>query len=163
MAFDDWDSVVDELGPRLYRYFKFKGAERSASDLTQETFIRLVQKRHSFDSTRGPLIAFALGIAKNVWLESLRSRETESLDENYDIASDHDLHAQLESLDQSEKIKAVIARLPKIQQEILYFFFDEEITTREISNVLEIPEGTVKSHLHRAKESLRITLAKEWS
>ncbi len=163
MGTEDWDSVVDHLGPRLYRYFKFKGAQASASDLTQETFIRLIQKRSSFDIARGPLVAFALGIAQNVWRESTRAHRLEILEDPPDLASDIDLHQQIERLDEAEKLKAIVAKLPKVQQEVLYLFFDEEITTREISEVLSLPEGTVKSHLHRAKEQIRIVLSKEWS
>jgi RNA polymerase sigma-70 factor, ECF subfamily len=58
---------------------------------------------------------------------------------------------------------AVVARLPSIQQDILYFYFDEEITTREIGEILRVPEGTVKSHIHRAKETLKSILSKEWA
>lgn len=161
-----WDRVVEEIGPRLYRYFKYKGAANFssdlASDLTQETFIRLVGIGHRFDSAQGPIVAFALGIAQNIWRENLRkNRPTSSLDEHQDLVVDADLHAELEKADQSEKLKAIVRRLPQTQQDILYFYFDEEITTREIAEVMEIPEGTVKSHLHRAKESIRKILEKE--
>lgn len=156
----NWDKRVDEIGPRLYRYFKFKGVFESASDLVQETFIRLIAVDYKFDSSKGPLVAFALGIAHNVWRESLKKRVNqgtgiESIEDHQDLHSEHNLHSDLERLDQSEKLKLIIRRLPQVQQEVLYFYFDEEITTREISEILKVPEGTVKSHLFRAKESIR--------
>jgi RNA polymerase sigma-70 factor, ECF subfamily len=164
MAISDWDGVVEELGPRLYRYFKYKGVGDLSADLTQETLIRLVQKRSSFDSEQGPLVAFALGIAKNVYFESQRkTRDEVEIDEALNLADDKDLHAQLENADQSQKLKLVVARLPQVQQDVLFFFFDEDLTTNQISKILEMPEGTVKSHLHRAKDSLKVILSKEWS
>lgn len=159
-----WDQVIDELGPRLYRYFKYKGAQDMASDLTQETFIRLLGVHHRFDAAQGPIIAFALGIAQNVWRENLRKTQTmEPLEKHLHLTEDSDLHAQLENTDQSEKLKMIISRLPQVQQDILYFYFDEEMTTREISESLDIPEGTVKSHLHRSKETIKLILEKELS
>lgn len=158
-----WDQVVEEIGPRLYRYFKYKGAHDQASDLTQETFIRLIGIGHRFDSSQGPLVAYALGIAQNIWRESLKKdKATDPLEEHEDLVVDSDLHAELEKMDQAEKLKAVVKRLSQVQQDILYFYFDEEITTREIADILKIPEGTVKSHLHRAKDTIRRMLEKEF-
>jgi len=162
MQISSWDQVVEDVGPRLYRYFKYKGANDQASDLVQETFIRLVNGTHRYDPKQSPMVAFALGIAQNVWRESLRKNtQTESLDQHADLASDADLHHELERLDQSEKLKKILQRLSQVQQDILYFYFDEEITTREIAEILKTPEGTVKSHLHRAKETIRIIYEKE--
>ncbi|MEZ0391809.1 MAG: RNA polymerase sigma factor [Pseudobdellovibrionaceae bacterium] len=164
MDVQKWDRVVEEIGPRLYRYFKYKGASDLASDLTQETFIRLIGTAQRFDSAQGPLIAFALGIAQNIWRENLRkTKPLDPLDEAIDLPANTDLHLELENLDQGQKLKAIISRLSQIQQDILYFYFDEEITTREIAEILEKPEGTIKSHLHRAKETIRLILEKEWS
>lgn len=161
-----WERVVDEIGPRLYRYFKYKGANDLAGDLTQETFIRLMATSHKFDSSQGPIIAFALGIAQNIWRESCRKTmimdNVDDLNIASELISDTNLHEQLEKLEQSEKLKVIVGRLSRVQQDVLYFYFDEEITTREIANILNLPEGTVKSHLHRAKETIRMILEKEW-
>lgn len=145
METQNWDRLVEEMGPRLFRYFKYKGANDLASDLTQETFIRLIRANHKFDLDRGPIIAFALGIAQNIWRENLRkTKADDSIDNHENLVSDISLHEELEKLDQAEKLKAIIRRLPQIQQDILYFYFDEEVTTREIAAILDMPEGTVK-------------------
>ncbi len=164
MDVHDWDRVVEDIGPRLYRYFKYKGANDLASDLTQETFIRLIGNSHKFNFSQGPLVAFALGIAQNIWRENSRKPFiSDSIEDHDDLKIDTDLHEELARLDQTEKLKAIVRRLSQTQQDILYFYFDEEITTREIADILEMPEGTIKSHLHRAKETIRLILEKEWS
>lgn len=160
----EWGRVVDEVGPRLYRYFKYKGCGDEAADLTQETFIRLVRVRDKFDSSRGPVVAFALGIALNVWRENLRaSRNHEEVDASNEVAIDAGLQERFERMDEAARLREIVKRLPQAQQDVLYFYFDEEMTTREIGEVLAMPEGTVKSHLSRAKETLRTLLEKkEW-
>lgn len=161
MSAIQWDDLVEKIGPRLYRYFKYKGAGLSASDLTQETFLRLIENKHRFNPKQGPIIAYALGFAQNIWRENNRKNQaTENLDEQT-IIDDFNLFEKIEQLDQNEKIKLIISHLPQIQQDILFFYFDEEITTREISDILAIPEGTVKSHLHRSKELIKTILMKE--
>lgn len=158
-----WSQWVEVIGPRIYRYFKYKGANDLASDLTQDTFIRLVNNCHKFQPSQGPFVAFALGFAQNIWREYRRKLKlTENFEDHEELIADTHLHQQFEALDQSEKLKIIVRRLPQVQQDILYFYFDEEMTTREIADVLEIPEGTIKSHLHRSKETIRMILEKEW-
>lgn len=158
----EWDLTVHEIGPRLFRYFQYKGAKDSASDLTQESFVRLVKAHSKFDPATGPLVAFALGIAKNVWLESQRKQNVHvNLEDHQELSDETDLHSELERLDQAEKLKCIVRRLPQLQQDILFFYFDEELTTRRIAEILDIPEGTIKSHLHRSKEFIKKILDKE--
>jgi RNA polymerase sigma-70 factor (ECF subfamily) len=144
MNMRDWESAVEEVGPRLFRYFKYKGAQDLASDLTQETFVRLVNASSRYDQAQGPFIAFALGVAQNIWRESLRKwQPSVALDDHMEVSAASDIHQELEVTDQAEKLRRIVQRLPQTQQDILYFYFDEEITTREIAEILSMPEGTV--------------------
>lgn len=156
----EWDRAVEEIGPRLYRYFRFKGAGDQASDLTQETFIRVIQKIDSFDSSKGTLLSFSIGVATYILLE--HHRKTPKLDAELSERSDENAFTeQLETLSEAERLKILVKRLPAIQQDALYFFYDEDLTTREISKILNQPEGTIKSHLSRAKDALREMMSKE--
>lgn len=157
-------SLIQEIGPKLYRYFQHKGAGNYTSDLVQETLIRLFDKYEKFDDTKGSLLSFSFGFAHHIWQEHLRYfyKHHEPIDElSEDLPTNIDMHQELEKVDYSEKLKVIISRFPKLHQDILYFYFDEELTTKHISQILSIPEGTVKSHLHRTKEQLKSILAKD--
>ncbi len=54
-----------------------------------------------------------------------------------------------------------IARLPKLERDVVQLFYLHELSQQHIALVLDIPEGTVKSRLHRARISLQQTLTKE--
>jgi RNA polymerase sigma-70 factor (ECF subfamily) len=54
-----------------------------------------------------------------------------------------------------EELEAGLARLPLIEREVLTLFYQEGLTLTETSAALEIPAGTVKSRLHRARAMLR--------
>jgi RNA polymerase sigma-70 factor (ECF subfamily) len=53
------------------------------------------------------------------------------------------------------RLNAAIDRLTGIQKTTVLLFYKDELSLEEISSVLEIPVNTVKSHLHRARNSLK--------
>ncbi|MBI1861663.1 MAG: hypothetical protein HYR96_12165 [Deltaproteobacteria bacterium] len=71
----NWDVAVEEIGPRLLRYFAATFPRPLAADLVQEVLVRLYQKHESglFDPERGSLRMFAYGIAHFVRLETLKA------------------------------------------------------------------------------------------
>jgi len=71
----NWDNLVKNLGPRLYRYFAASFSDIIADDLTQETLLRIVRKHHEgkIDSSKGTIDMLSFGIAKNVKFEYLRT------------------------------------------------------------------------------------------
>lgn len=72
----DWDALADDLGPRLYRYFVFRGYGADSGDLVQTVLLRLVEKVRdgSYDAGRGNVRQFAYGIAGHVAHEARRSQ-----------------------------------------------------------------------------------------
>jgi RNA polymerase sigma-70 factor (ECF subfamily) len=164
----DWDQAVSDIGPRLYRYFGAAFASQVASDLTQETLIRLVQKfdEGAFDSSRGSLVMYAYGIARLVRLEAYKETPNEDLfgdpiefeTRSSTLTTETGAHeAELQSL----RLREAIEKLNETQKQIVLLHIDQELTLQEIGTLVRLPLNTVKSHIHRAKEILRITLTSE--
>jgi DNA-directed RNA polymerase specialized sigma24 family protein len=82
MANVDWNRQVEDLGPSLYRYFCAQFAGVEASDLVQDTLIRLLRKvdQGEYDPARGSLRMYAFGIAHYVRLEAVKSRREEPIE-----------------------------------------------------------------------------------
>lgn len=149
----DWRRVVGELGPPLYRYFSGSFAAAQASDLVQDTLIRLVQKCRDghWSESRGTMQSYAFGIARLVRLEALKKKPRDSaIDENEPSAE-----TRADASDRVAHLRWAIRQLGPIEQEILLRLIDEECGLEQIAFDLDIPLGTVKSHVHRAKEKLR--------
>ncbi len=151
-----WTEIVEDVGPDLYRFFMASFTAEKASDLVQETLIRLVQKQRNkeFDSEKGSLKNFAFGIAKYVRLESLKKKLDFQLVEN---DSDLDIPTSI-LIDRSDPIthlRWAIGQLKPIEQDLILQMIDEEATFEKIAIDFKMPVGTVKSHIHRAKEKLR--------
>jgi RNA polymerase sigma-70 factor, ECF subfamily len=152
----DWDRTVKELGPRLLRYFLVTFPRPLAADLVQEVFLRLVRKCEEgrFDPSRGTFSAFAFGIAHFVRLEALKATPPEDpLSEDFELA---DLCAPetTEARRQAARLRRAIEGLTESQRQVVLLYIDRELTLEEIGEILGFPLGTVKSHLHRAREAL---------
>lgn len=151
-----WTEVVEQLGPALYRYFLGSFPTQQSSDLVQETLVRLVQKHQQgdFDSNKGNLKNLAFGIAKFIKLESLRKKSEFELVEN---ESDLDIQTVETPApdDQIAQLRWAIKQLKQIEQELILEMIDAESSFETISLKFQMPVGTIKSHIHRAKENLR--------
>lgn len=161
-----WDQVVEEIGPRLYRYFCVRFSDEQASDLTQETLLRFVRKVYSgeYDSEKGSPIMFAYGIAHFVKLETARANQFEQTvrvdrnveDEPKDSSSIQE--SQLIQHQQKTELRHAFRYLTEDQQQVIELVVDEELTYDQIGELLSMPVGTVKSHMARAKARLSQSL-----
>lgn len=153
----DWDEVVEDLGPRLYRYFCLRFSPETADDLTQETLVRLVRKFRDgkFDPERGSLRMLGFGIAHYVALESRRESPEEDLAEVAEtLVGDTRLEERVSARFEVARLRECIQRLTDVEQQVLSMALEEELPLADIARLLRIPEGTVKSHLFRSKKKL---------
>ncbi|WP_259649667.1 RNA polymerase sigma factor [Shewanella sp. MBTL60-007] len=65
---------------------------------------------------------------------------------------------QVTAMAEDDSLTQAIASLPKIEGQVIHLFYLEGLSAKEIGNVLEIPTGTVKSRLFRARERLKQAL-----
>jgi RNA polymerase sigma factor (sigma-70 family) len=158
----NWKIAIAEIAPALLRYFCASFETQMADDLVQETIVRLFQKveAQKFDPKLGNLRMYAFGIAHFVRLEALRRPER-----HIRCVSDLDTASPLplpdERFDQNQsvaRLRQAIRTLSEIQQQVLALYLDHELSHDEIGLILSIPKSTVKSHLHRAKDKLKVAL-----
>jgi RNA polymerase sigma-70 factor (ECF subfamily) len=151
-AFHDHKDAVYGFALRM------TGSSATAEDVAQDCFVELLRNPGRFDSSRGSLRAFLLGITRNLVLKRWRTdRNTNGLD-----SLDEDRAGQLPDLTAgpiSTVVSAAVQSLPLLQREALLLFEYEGFTLEEIANLVNADVGTVKSRLHRAREKLRQILA----
>jgi RNA polymerase sigma-70 factor (ECF subfamily) len=134
-----------------------------AEDVVQDSFIATVNAIDSFEPGR-PFGPWFIRIVVNKSLTAIRSRAAESkhlrgseLAENDAVvASSEVLRERAEIRD---RFRAALVLLPQRQQLIVQLADVEGFTSAEIATQLEIPSGTVRWLLHRARETLRVALA----
>ncbi|MDC0720877.1 RNA polymerase sigma factor [Nannocystis bainbridge] len=141
----------------VYRFFCNK-VPRDADDLVQETFLGCVSAKERFRQDAS-FRTFLFAIARKVLLK-YRERwapKDEGEELHASRVADLDLSVTqivVESEEQALLLRA-LRRLPLDLQTALELFYWEGLLSREIAQVLEIPEGTVRSRLRRGREMLR--------
>ena len=121
-----------------------------AEDVTQDIFLKLWQALPDYDGRASPG-TWLYTIARNTCLSAARSdsyRKTVPLDATFEPAAPP--WAQAGDMELAQ----CIDRLPEIQRTVITLFYLEEKRIDEVARMLGIPEGTVKSHLHRARLAL---------
>lgn len=145
-----FELLLDGYEKKVFRmavmYLKDRGR---AEEATQDAFLKLWQALPSYDGRAAPS-TWLYTIARNTFLSAVRAesyRRTEELVEGAGPRSDPRLaeHIDLERL---------LAELPESQREAITLFYLEERSIAEVAAILDLPEGTVKSHLHRARRTL---------
>jgi RNA polymerase sigma-70 factor (ECF subfamily) len=137
----------------LYRFARRMTASAvAAEDIVQDSFLALWRNSSMYDSARGTLRSFLIGVARNLALQKLRrDRPHEELDENAYVAGPIDVAG----LERAEIVARAVAALPPLQREAVILAEYEELSLEEIGRATGAEIAAVKSRLHRGRENLR--------
>ncbi|MES1242403.1 MAG: RNA polymerase sigma factor [Acidobacteriota bacterium] len=154
---DAWDELVELYGDRLYSLaLHFAGNREEAEDLTQEIFLRLYTNLRQY---RGdcPLVSWALRLSRNLCIDHYRRnrQERRSLRVSEEILAHvpagDDIHAEAQWREEVEAVHSALREMPEEMAEVVLLRDLQGWSLEEVSAFLEIPMGTVKSRLHRAR------------
>lgn len=157
----------------LWRYlFHLCRNVHTAEDLLQEVFIKIAKSASSYRS-EGKLCSWFYRIATNHYLNYKKSRSyqdqgnvvsiSELLPNNFANDKQESSPSDIAEKNEFREILAVkIASLPERLQEVYILYEMEQKTYEEIGDILQIPVGTVKTHLHRARQQLMEIMKKYW-
>ncbi|NTW11748.1 MAG: sigma-70 family RNA polymerase sigma factor [Anaerolineales bacterium] len=125
-----------------------------AEDLAQETFIRALDRLHTFDLKR-EFSPWIRRIAANLCLNHLESHKPAfPLDEERDEDRTPGPREQVEDKERSRQIRAALASLPPHYRVVVELRHYQDLSYDEIAGELDIPLSDVKSHLFRARKLL---------
>jgi len=145
----------------VHRFFRNK-LDGDIDDLIQRTFLGLVEALPRFQE-RAQFKTFLLAVARNQLLLHFRELARDKQRDAEDV-SVHDLGVSaapsgaLALREEQRLLLTALRRLPLALQTTVELFYWERMGVDDIGLVLDIPPGTVKSRLSRAREGLRNTL-----
>jgi len=135
------------------------GDRTLADDLAQEVFLRAYRGLFGFEG-RSSFGTWLYRISYNAYLNhSTRVRKWSSLPSAYDAetaAPDDALSPPRADL--RRDLEAAVATLPTRYRGVVVLYYLQDLSYPEIAEILDVPLGTVKTHLHRAKRLLRSKL-----
>jgi RNA polymerase sigma-70 factor (ECF subfamily) len=145
----------------LYAFIlRMSGKPHLAEDIVQEAFVRVLRNLDRFDS-RYRFSTWLFTIAKRLYVNARQKHrpaydtDTVGSREGKDPTPGF-LTAGIETMDNARGvIDAALASLNEMQREIILLFHQQNWPIIAISEHLDMPEGTVKSHLHRARKRMK--------
>lgn len=155
-----WDEILERYSKKLYNLaYQFAGSAEEAEDLTQEIFLRLYQNLRQY---RGdvPLAGWALRLSRNLCIDHYRHfrrerRSTAVSDEVLQhMAASDDPQAEAETREQLQAVYGALEELSEDLAEVVMLRDLQGWTLEETAAYLDVPVGTVKSRLHRARLDL---------
>ena len=152
-------ALIREHYAFLYRFaYRLAGPAHDAEDLTQQAF--LSAHRH-LDQLRDPVRArgWLVAILRNAYRRMFRRQVTGKLLALDDVAEPAFEPESEFPIDPQELARA-LADLPEDFRTVIILYYQEQLSYREIAELLELPIGTVMSRLSRGKLALREKLSR---
>ena len=167
-----FEEIVSLYQNRLYQVcYRMLGNRHEAEDIAQEAFIRAYINLHTFDQKR-KFSTWLYRIATNLCIDRIRKKKpdtfldapvpgTDGLDHYSRLAHESPLpEEEVEKMEQQERVQYEISRLPDKYRSAIVLRYIEELPLQEISEILDLPLGTVKTRIHRGREALRKQMKK---
>jgi RNA polymerase sigma-70 factor, ECF subfamily len=163
-----FEELVERYRQKAYHIaFDFTRDREEAKDLSQEAFLRAYTKLARFDGRSG-FYTWFYRILVNMCLDYRRWKKrtaAESYEEKVEVYGEAS-HSPAPSLDEhvmaremSERVGKALDSLPPKQRTVFILKNHRGLSIKEIAELMQAAEGTVKVHLHRAVTALRRSLA----
>ena len=149
---------MDRFGQKVYSVaYHFTLRREDAEELSQEIFLKIFENLHRYEGTF-PLIAWVVSLSRNLCIDRYRRLKREKSfrfvsDEAVApmLTSSDDPAAQALAKERTRMLFSALSEIPEDLAEILVLRDLDGMAYEEIGQALELPEGTVKSRLFRAR------------
>lgn len=167
------EQCITDYGRELYSFCSYLTANvQEAEDLYQDTFLKAMELREQIDDKNNPksyLVSVALNLWKNkkrkyAWRMRIAGVERlveETAEQEQAVEYEKYGSPVEESILQQEvkmQVRKAVAGLEEKYRIPVYLYYTAQLSVGEISRVLKIPEGTVKTRLHKARQLLKAEL-----
>lgn len=155
----------------VYRFSAGRRGPDEASDIASDTFIRAFDRRDRFRTDRENALPWLFGIAANVARERNRKqirrlrmvRRSAALFGGDDSRFEVDATDRIDALSQSDALAKALSKLSEDEYQVLMLLAIADFSYSDIAESLDIPIGTVRSRIHRARNKMRELLEAERS
>lgn len=152
------ERLIEDYGQEVYRiaYFYIKDRQL-AEDVFQEVFYKVMKNYHKFQhqsSEKTWLTRITINTCKDLlrtnWIKRVTTFSTWQ-----EPQSDYEAPFDIEKQEEYQELYQMIQKLPTKYKDVILLFYYKELSYEEISQILSIPEGTVRSRLARARTKLK--------
>jgi RNA polymerase sigma-70 factor (ECF subfamily) len=165
-----WEELVKLYTKRVYAIcYRFTNSDHEAQDLTQDVFLRVFKTLGSFRSGEGSFTVWLTRLTRNLLVDHYRRtknlRLTDAIEDKLPVLEETTAqYSRTEGLlagrEAGELLQSALQKLSPELREAVILRDVQEMEYRAIAQVLNVPEGTVKSRLNRGRAELARVLRK---
>lgn len=151
----DFQSIVEKFSDMITRICMIKCRNyHNSEDCYQNTMLKVYQNLDYLseltdEQIKRWIITVTINECNNLF-RKLIIHKTENIDDLI-IADNNNLLYDRELLD-------MVLKLPQKYKDVIYLYYYEEYSIKEIAGILKLPENTIKTHLRRGKQKLKIEI-----
>ena len=166
-----WRALVQSQHRRIYSIcYRFTGSAADAEDLTQDVFLKLYKNLQSFDAIKGSFGTWITTLTRNLLVDHFRrtrlDRATDSIHATFDGDEDGPTmedrlvdrrpsqEQHVAGLELRARVQGALKQISPELREAVILRDLQDMDYKEIAQVLNIPEGTVKSRISRGRGEL---------
>ena len=156
---EDFCLLYDGYFRKIYNFIYFKTHHRqTAEDLTGQTFFKALENIKKFSPAKGQFSSWLYCIARNTVIDLYRGRKNEvDINDVWDLSSGEDLARDAAIKERLGKVREHLAKFDSQQREIIIMRVWDELSYKEISEILEKSEASCKMSFCRGIAKLRET------
>jgi RNA polymerase sigma-70 factor (ECF subfamily) len=159
-----WEELVRRHTRRIFNIcYRFTGNGTEAEDLSQDVFLRVYKTLGSYRSAHGGFATWMTSVTRNLLIDhyrrTKRDRITDSLEDSMPVVENKESAGrrpdqQLLLGELSSQIQAALIKLSPELREAVILRDLQQLDYNEIRQILDVPEGTVKSRINRGRIEL---------
>jgi RNA polymerase sigma-70 factor (ECF subfamily) len=149
--------LYDHYSPALYSVIVSIVPDRELSgDILQEVFVKIFRQMETYDSEKGRLFTWMMNIARNASIDAIRSKNYQQSQQKRQLTENiYETGGSIETNTDRIGLRKIVNRLKDEYRVLIELSYFEGFTQDEISKMLQIPLGTVKTRLRTALLQLK--------
>ena len=157
-------SSIGTVGPAFSLAYRMCGRRAMAEDVVQEAFMSLWRSGARYDSRRGSVRNWVLGVVHNRAIDAFRRgvvREGRNVSDEglaERLPADEETATEVARRDEARQVRAKLQELPAEQRQVVELAYFGGFSHTQIAEMLKLPAGTVKGRMRLALTKMRIAL-----
>ncbi len=146
-----FEELVNRYKDNIYNFtLRYLSQREDTEDLVQNIFVKVYFKLDKYDETKASFKTWIYRVSKNTIYNKFRERKLSSLDDD-----PTDPHKEEDTYEREHLVQTALNKIGKKYKIVLLMYYMEGFSYNEISEILNVPLGTVKTRIRRAKEAIK--------
>ena len=152
-----FSEIYDLYVKKIYEFIYFKTHHKQITeDLTSQTFLKSLENIQKYNSEKGKFSSWLYAIARNAVIDHYRTQKHDlNIDDAWDISSDDDIILDTENKEKLKRLKLHLKKLTSDQRDVMILRVWNDMSYKEISEIIGKSEANCKMIFSRATEKIR--------